>query len=177
MFVTPDCYTPPPSMERAVSIATRLVTSRVTSVSRPTVCLADGLGIDTVGVNYRDTVYFLDSDSFMYSVPTTQWSGAAAHTVLHEVIHQIGQHNGVTEDSAWLEEAVTEAVTVDLLPAFQHRLGTGQQSVTPFYQGRVNRVRAASAAATHTSWRSPASRRWRIALLVIPPVQRSIPLG
>jgi hypothetical protein len=81
---------------------------------------------------------------------------------LHERLHRAETIQGCYRD----EEAITDALTRDLLPALtKHMLGWAVTGVFhSSYDHDVSDVRWASAKATGQSWRSRDARMWRRAL-------------
>lgn len=86
--------------------------------------------------------------------------GGAGEILVHELIHLSG-----TED-----EGITQAVTLDLLPAWQARFPLRGRvvfvaGVMGVYVGEVRAVRQASARACGCPWTSRAARLWRRSLV------------
>lgn len=117
-------------------------------------------------------VFFRVTDWSQYDRPKSKWDVYDAATVLHEVLHQVGLRWGVTDATLPVEEGLTEAVTLDLLPTFTRRLGTTYVKPVPAYPVLVRRVREASEVATGQAWTSPAASRWRAQMLATPPAER-----
>lgn len=93
----------------------------------------------------------------------------AGALMLHENLHFLNSAvNPTCVYSPWLEEGITEALTVDLLPAWSKRF-YGRVLTTepvPEYASRVEQVRAWSARWCGTSWKDRCARlaRRQIAL-------------
>lgn len=68
-----------------------------------------------------------------------------------------------TDEDRWWEEAAVEAVTRDLLPILTRKLckAAPWPEQLDAYPRRVQAIRAVSARATRSSWRSRAARSWR----------------
>lgn len=104
---------------------------------------------------------------------------SAAALVLHEALHLglAGRSCAhlVTEHDWWLEEAATEALTLDLLPAWGRRFTRWPIVERPDwpYAERVWGVRQASTVATGSrTWRDRAARYWRRAFALAAPPAR-----
>lgn len=115
--------------------------------------------------------------------PLTWGQAEAARVVLHEVLHREGLDDYYEDDDrervalghpmSWWEEAVTEAVTLDLLPEYSReifgarlRRGVVDELGSGVYAERMRIVRQMSRFATGTrGWDNPHARFWRAQLM------------
>lgn len=99
---------------------------------------------------------------------THGWDTYSVHVYLHELLHR-GAEYGNTEEMA------TEAMTVDLFPAFIKRVTGDPYPWKPIigYPELTNKLRAQSAKATGTSVNSRGARIWRRAFWAGGPEKRA----
>lgn len=108
----------------------------------------------------------------------TDWRAVAlGHVLVHELLHRRDLNTAAYGDG-WVEEGVTDAVTVDVMPAWcRWALDAACPAVRPVYRARVAAIRAASARATgSTTWRTRAARIWRRQLLAADTAARRLML-
>lgn len=100
------------------------------------------------------------------------WAPVSGHFLLHEILH--------LHRAAHLEEGAVDAVALDLLAAWSRRFlpahsfagAYGLPIENALYPAEVRTVRALSAAATGTRWRSSPARHWRRAFVIAGELER-----
>lgn len=107
--------------------------------------------------------------------PLTEGTVDALYLAVHETLHSVDPDTGYGRAGA-LEEGATDAVAHDVLPGLIVRVyGRLPWWYAPpvAYPEEVVLVRASSAAATGSSWRSRAARLWRRQLLLASDADRA----
>jgi hypothetical protein len=165
----PVCLPPPPPLTAIVREATGFVSTRITPIPTPDVCLATdvprGGGRAIPGV-----VDFSQADAQTFSRAPRTWPANLHMVVLHEVLHQVGMNNELESQAQMpLEEGAVEAVTQDLRRPWLLRVRGRDARVSLAYRSWVSSVRRASAGVTGTAWTRPEARAWRATLLTTSP--------
>ena len=159
--------------------ANDFVTRHVTPITPVTACLSDEVPSNEGRATFQK-IWFSITDGTYFRVGPRYWNADVPLTALHENLHQVALGAQLQRRDTWIEEAIVEAVTMDLGPRFiEQATGYVVSRVTPVpdYSNQVRVVRQRTAKLTHSKWTSPAARRLRVRLLIAGPELRAALLG